>query len=159
MLKRLSTALLLGGLLGLVPTAAGAAPTPPADATEYGSHPAQAYDLSWLEHLVGDIHQPLHAVSRYSVLHPGGDHGGNEFHLDDPADPKLSLHWFWDSALAADPDPQKVIALAKSLTGDYARDDRDLGPGIDADFLLEHGEPHDPCPVEGCAGELRFAHR
>ena len=24
---------------------------------------------------------------------------------------------------------------------------------------LEHGEPHDPCPVEGCAGELRFAHR
>jgi hypothetical protein len=25
--------------------------------------------------------------------------------------------------------------------------------------LLEHGEPHDPCPVEGCAGELRFAHR
>ena len=30
------------------------------------------------------------------------------------------------------------------------------GKGI---FLLEHGEPHDPCPVEGCAGELRFAHR
>jgi hypothetical protein len=30
------------------------------------------------------------------------------------------------------------------------------GHGI---FLLEHGEPHDPCPVEGCAGELRFAHR
>ena len=30
------------------------------------------------------------------------------------------------------------------------------GNGI---FLLEHGELHDPCPVEGCAGELRFAHR
>jgi hypothetical protein len=30
------------------------------------------------------------------------------------------------------------------------------GHGI---FLLDHGEPHDPCPVEGCAGELRFAHR
>ena len=30
------------------------------------------------------------------------------------------------------------------------------GHGI---FLLEHGEPHDPCPVEGCAGALRFAHR
>jgi hypothetical protein len=25
--------------------------------------------------------------------------------------------------------------------------------------LLAHGEPHDPCPVEGCTGELRFAHR
>jgi len=30
------------------------------------------------------------------------------------------------------------------------------GHGI---FLLDHGEPHDPCPVEGCAGELRFVHR
>ena len=30
------------------------------------------------------------------------------------------------------------------------------GNGI---FLLAHGEPHDPCPVEGCVGELRFAHR
>jgi hypothetical protein len=92
----------------------------------------RAYDLSWLEHLVGDVHQPLHAVSRFSVLHPEGDHGGNEFHLDDPADPKMSLHWFWDTAMTADPDPQKVIALAKSLTGEYTRDDRDLGPGTDA---------------------------
>ena len=24
------------------------------------------------------------------------------------------------------------------------------GNGI---FLLDHGEPHDPCPVEGCAGD------
>ena len=24
-----------------------------------------AYDLLWVEHLVGDVHQPLHAVSRY----------------------------------------------------------------------------------------------
>ena len=85
----------------------------------------QAYALSWLEHLVGDIHQPLHAVSRFSALHPGGDHGGNEFKLDDPSDPKLSLHWFWDTALAADPDPQKAIALATSIAGDYVRDDRD----------------------------------
>ena len=26
-------------------------------------------------------------------------------------------------------------------------------------FLLVHGEPHDPCPVESCAGALRFVHR
>ena len=26
-------------------------------------------------------------------------------------------------------------------------------------FLLAHGEPHDPCPVDGCAGVLQFAHR
>jgi hypothetical protein len=26
-------------------------------------------------------------------------------------------------------------------------------------FLLDHGEPHDPCPVEGCRGILFFLHR
>jgi hypothetical protein len=25
--------------------------------------------------------------------------------------------------------------------------------------LLVHGEPHDPCPVPGCRGTLRFLHR
>jgi hypothetical protein len=30
------------------------------------------------------------------------------------------------------------------------------GHGI---FLLEHGEPHDPCPVPGCRGTLLFLHR
>ena len=25
--------------------------------------------------------------------------------------------------------------------------------------LLAHGEPQDACPVEGCAGTLRFVHR
>ena len=32
----------------------------------------------------------------------------------------------------------------------------DQGNGI---FLIEHGEPHDPCPVEGCRGTLLFLHR
>jgi hypothetical protein len=26
-------------------------------------------------------------------------------------------------------------------------------------FLLAYGEPHDPCPVPGCRGTLRFLHR
>jgi hypothetical protein len=32
----------------------------------------------------------------------------------------------------------------------------DQGNGI---FLLAYGEPHDPCPVLGCRGTLRFLHR
>jgi hypothetical protein len=32
----------------------------------------------------------------------------------------------------------------------------DQGNGI---FVLVHGEPHDPCPVLGCRGTLRFLHR
>src|SRR5579872_429681 len=37
----------------------------------------KSYDLVWLEHLVGDVHQPLHATSRFSAASPLGDHGGN----------------------------------------------------------------------------------
>ena len=89
----------------------------------------RAYDLSWLEHLVGDIHQPLHAVGRFSVLHPDGDAGGNGFRLDGPE--KYNLHWFWDDSLSTDPDPPKVIALARSVMDDYTLDDRELGPWAD----------------------------
>ena len=34
-----------------------------------------AYDLPWIEHLTGDIHQPLHATSRYLQSQPKGDAG------------------------------------------------------------------------------------
>ena len=32
----------------------------------------------------------------------------------------------------------------------------DKGDGV---VRIAHGEPHDACPVAGCAGELRFVHR
>jgi len=36
----------------------------------------KAYDLVWLEHLVGDVHQPLHAVTR--IVAGASDEGGNK---------------------------------------------------------------------------------
>lgn len=58
----------------------------------------QAYALVWLLHLVGDIHQPLHVVSRYD---PGGkgDGGGNEQQVLDLGGkrPQANLHAYWDN--------------------------------------------------------------
>jgi hypothetical protein len=61
------------------------------------------YYLSWMLHLVGDIHQPLHTVSRFTGSHLDrnsgadiGDRGGNLFLLDDA---QHNLHSFWDGAL------------------------------------------------------------
>jgi hypothetical protein len=69
--------------------------------TALGSNVAsqiRSHDLAWLEHLVGDIHQPLHAASRYTSKHPDGDAGGNLVPLC--ATPcKQELHAFWDSIL------------------------------------------------------------
>lgn len=63
-----------------------------------GAVPArQSYALPWLLHLVGDIHQPLHAAGRF-------DGGGNGFTVENPyARGKkrfMSLHAYWDGLLA-----------------------------------------------------------
>lgn len=60
----------------------------------------RAIDLSWVEHLIGDLHQPLHAASLFSKQFPNGDQGGNaEVVLRDPPYPDSStkLHLLWDS--------------------------------------------------------------
>jgi len=56
----------------------------------------KAYYLAELNHLIGDIHQPLHSVTRYTPDRKGGDRGGNFFPLDDAA-PRKNLHSYWDA--------------------------------------------------------------
>ncbi len=64
------------------------------------SDDVKAYDLAWLEHLVGDVHQPLHAITRVSTDMPGGDAGGSLAMLC--ASPcRDSLHLFWDRLVGA----------------------------------------------------------
>ena len=62
----------------------------------------QAWWLYWIEHLVGDMHQPLHCASSYR-FHADGDAGGNRFSTGgpDPRNPnrKLSLHAYWDGGI------------------------------------------------------------
>ena len=68
----------------------------------------QCWWLYWTEHIVGDLHQPLHCVSSYEFS-PDGDAGGNKISVvTDPAQPdrKNRLHGYWDGgvghAIAAD---------------------------------------------------------
>jgi hypothetical protein len=58
--------------------------------------PIKSYDLVWLVHLVGDVHQPLHCSTRISAANPKGDEGGNLVVVSGPA---KELHAFWDGAL------------------------------------------------------------
>ena len=63
------------------------------------SNKTDAETLGFLYHLVGDVHQPLHAATRYSPSNPNGDAGGNGFKVQMPAETRISnLHSFWDSA-------------------------------------------------------------
>src|SRR3712207_2378013 len=64
-----------------------------------GSNRADAETLGFLYHLVGDVHQPLHAATRYSPSNPNGDAGGNGFRIQLAGETRPSnLHFFWDSA-------------------------------------------------------------
>jgi hypothetical protein len=56
----------------------------------------KSYDLVWLIHLVGDVHQPLHCATRISATNPKGDEGGNLVVINGPS---KELHAFWDGAL------------------------------------------------------------
>jgi hypothetical protein len=58
----------------------------------------RSYDLIWTAHIVGDLHQPLHTVSRFSKAHPAGDDGGNGASVCH-APCRMNLHGFWDGAL------------------------------------------------------------
>ncbi len=91
----------------------------------------RAVALCWVEHLVGDIHQPLHAASLYSPAFPKGDRGGNSENLSasqvagDPiekaAHPRR-LHALWDDLEGTTNDPVEVGKIVTSLeTPAYSR--------------------------------------
>ncbi len=55
----------------------------------------QAVALRIILHVVGDIHQPLHTITRVSQAHPHGDRGGNDFRLGKNKVGN-NLHRYWD---------------------------------------------------------------
>lgn len=57
-----------------------------------------SYRIRCLVHYVGDIHQPLHAVSKYSKKQPKGDYGGNGYWISSYGAFK-NLHSLWDSGM------------------------------------------------------------
>jgi hypothetical protein len=78
------------------------------------SDDVKSYDVVWLEHLVGDIHQPLHATSRFTVDHPAGDAGGNLLHFCvNPCTDEL--HAYWDGLLGDTPTVAAVTKTGKAL--------------------------------------------
>jgi hypothetical protein len=70
------------------------------------------YDLPWLEHLVGDVHQPLHCTSRFLRSQPKGDAGGNFVFVT----PGRTLHSVWDDAPGTDNSDDYVAKYAAKAT-------------------------------------------
>jgi hypothetical protein len=107
-----------------------------------GASAAQkALGIAWLEHLIGDIHQPLHASGRVTDVEPKGDQGGNTFLLTPKGTARvdeLNLHWFWDSIVGrnlpntADKcDADYLVPIARTIMKKYpyAKFQGRLNPG------------------------------
>lgn len=58
----------------------------------------RAADLSYLVHLIGDLHQPLHCESFFTDAYLNGDRGGNDIYVK-PAQTGVRLHAIWDGLL------------------------------------------------------------
>lgn len=71
----------------------------------------KSYDLVWLLHIVGDVHQPLHCTARFTQSDRDGDDGGNGVKVGSD-----SLHFFWDALPGNTADPRDAIAYAQSLS-------------------------------------------
>jgi hypothetical protein len=100
-----------------------------------GSQPDElkSYDLVWLLHLVGDVHQPLHATTRVTQADAQGDAGGNKVRLKGDAD--TNLHAYWDDLPGSDcqycnkkmPCIARAVVLGQDLSepsGKLARDSK-----------------------------------
>lgn len=75
-----------------------------------------SYDLPWIEHLVGDSHQPLHATSRFLRAQPKGDAGGNFVWVEDGR----TLHSLWDDAAAPrDLTYEEIVRYAREITAEH----------------------------------------
>ncbi|HJT20093.1 MAG TPA: S1/P1 nuclease [Nitrospira sp.] len=75
----------------------------------------KSYALVWLLHLVADVHQPLHATTRFTQKQPNGDRGGNDVKVCTATGCGGKLHRFWDDLLGTSEDYKAAIDKAKAL--------------------------------------------
>src|SRR5437867_3185221 len=74
----------------------------------------KAYDLAWMLHLVGDVHQPLHMANQYGSMFQspaqGNDAGGNGIPVQYAG--YHELHGFWDGAPGDSKNLAKVLKIS-----------------------------------------------
>ncbi|MDB4983623.1 MAG: nuclease [Myxococcales bacterium] len=96
--------------------------------SQSASDDAKSYGLVWLLHLVGDIHMPLHCISRFDKGTPFGDRGGNGVHIKGNAPPPICddprycpfgppdvLHLFYDDLEGASYAAEVAAVAAATL--------------------------------------------
>lgn len=99
----------------------------------------RALALSWLLHVVGDLHQPLHTVAIFGLpeMEVSGDRGGNSICVSGQGQTN-NLHWLWDGVLF---NGESIAVLERwslrVVAGEYNA--LPEAPGIDVEDWIEEG--------------------
>ncbi len=95
--------------------------------------------LCWLFHVTGDLHQPCHCSSLFSVKQfPKGDRGGNSILLPEP---DSNLHSFWDQLLGTKANLAEARSMAAGIWKDAAlmKTAEASAPVLDAQIWITEG--------------------
>lgn len=102
----------------------------------------RARALAFLTHIVGDLHQPLHTVSRISKNLLDGDKGGNLFFVR-YNNQRMNLHYLWDGGMGifeGDSSEERVRLLTETIIAHFPQSYfHNQVNDIDADNWLKEG--------------------
>ena len=100
--------------------------------------------LSFLLHLVGDIHQPLHCETLFDekLLAPEGDRGGNNVWVKPPDGRAIKLHAFWDQLFGSSGQLFRPLPFTMILASEHrAKELAPLFPRSALPELATHTTP------------------
>jgi hypothetical protein len=82
----------------------------------------RAIALTWLFHLIGDIHQPLHTIQLFTREYPNGDRSGNDICIRvAPGRQALDLHRLWDGLMTSSSNVDRHREIATELLSKFSR--------------------------------------
>ena len=82
----------------------------------------RALALSWVLHIIGDIHQPLHVSDVFSKDFPTGNAAGTMAYVMDPLrDSAMPLHILWDSNTRRSTKLEDIDKYAQEIMAKYPR--------------------------------------
>jgi S1/P1 Nuclease len=105
------------------------------DKIRTGTDREKAVYMTWLFHLVGDIHQPLHCTAAFSEQFPNGDKGGNDAFIRIRSSP-VKLHAMWDGLLGTGTSAGSIGSDVREIEG-LTKNNADMQKEIDAHRTFE----------------------
>jgi hypothetical protein len=91
--------------------------------------------LTWLFHLVGDVHQPMHTVQLFTTEYPNGDRGGNEICIRPTLNRNaMNLHEFWDDVITSSANINRLRNRAPTMRNSSEFSRRELTELANAEF-------------------------